>query len=109
MITEKRPTSPGETPTTIFAERLGNGEGAQKLAYVFLLADYDDELAYFLADVGAIIAGAEQVVKKKGKRTTEEERVILSKAERLRSVLQENGIDRSIEQALDARKAKVRQ
>jgi hypothetical protein len=64
---EKRPMSAGEpspgekNPAAIFAEHLGTGEGAQKLAYVFFLADYDDELAYFLADVGAIIAGAEQV------------------------------------------------
>ena len=92
--------SPREkTPPGTLAKRLGNGEGAQKLAYVFFLVDYDDELAYFLADVGAIIAGADQVVRKKGKLRTEEERVILSKAARLRSVLQENG----------ARKAKVRQ
>ena len=91
MEDEKRPrlaNGPGEkSSATIFAERLGNGEGAQKLAYVFFLADYDDELAYFLADVGAIIAGADQIVRKKGKRT-EEERALVSQATRLRTVLQ---------------------
>ena len=70
------------------------------MAYVFFLAGYDDELAYLLADLGAIIAVADQVMRKKGKLRTEEDRILLSKAIRLRSVLEKNDIDRSIVRAI---------
>ena len=91
--------------SVLLGKRLGNGEGAQKLAVVFFLADYDDDLALFLADVGAIIAGANQITENEGKAKSETDRVILSKAIRLHSVMADTRIDQYIARQLAARES----
>ncbi len=84
---------------------LGNGEGMRKLCYVLGLSDYDDGRALLLADVGAILGGADALAEKPGAELTEDDRVILSRAIRLRAVLEDEGVDRFIARAVAEREA----
>jgi len=75
------------------ARILGDGEGMQKLCYVLWLAHYDDELALKLADVGAFLNAGRILTTDDRKPGTKEEKLLLSKAARLESVLCQDEID----------------
>ena len=81
------------------ARILGNGEGMQKLCYVLFLSHYDDELAFKLADMGAFLSVARSLTKDGGKAESIEEKLLLSKAARLESVLCQDEIDLAIVRA----------
>lgn len=78
------------------AQLLGGGDGMQKLCYVLFLSRYEDDFARQLADAGAILNAA-RVISEGGtepEEKTEPERVILCKACRLLSALDNDEMDR---------------
>jgi len=84
---------PGTETAWEAARILGDGEGMQKLCYVLCLAHFDDELALKLADMGAFL-NAGQILTADGRTPeTPQEKVLLSKATRLESVLCQDDVD----------------
>ncbi len=82
---------------------LGGGEGMQKLCYVLFLARYDDGLALRLADMGAILNAGTILTKDGRTAATTKERLLLTKAARLESVLSQDEIDQYIVRRMDER------